>query len=434
MQKKTVSIPGLSPSVSSYLQETLELVVRPSGSCRRKNRPNYRTSQRLEEPCKEEAEPETAEEPAVPAEAETDLKTEISEEPQLPPPPKVPDKTKAKATASKRRKVAEKAPEPSPAVSVPVVDSTTAEEPAKVVSLKPREEQSVASTGAALPEEVPLVPVCPPTEELLPVQSGGILVDSTKLIAPVKTDMILSSPVKLVASQYIEQPFVQTVMPVQMPVAYQIPIVKLSPPSGVFLPQIPNYIIPPSPPAVFPTSPVSTFRNGFQLSATGTIQIQTSSTTLQQTGSNFVQSTNSSGFQIVQSPVALPQSIITAFQNSGMSGVGLKSPTLRLLNCQPLILNKPIGGNVSMTVTNVTAARTEQSNVAVQAVAEPSKSARKVASSSPGSKKLVKQKLTILPKPNISPKTTTTTPGGDGGKSQKQCLQTCGPTSRAAAT
>lgn len=438
-RRKTVSIPSLSPSVSSSLQETLELATRSpeaSGSSKRKNKGTCKRKHQpifLEPSVTELPKPE----PIVP---ENDLKEEQqTEEPELPPPKTVPDK-KPKAKAKKKKTIKSDVIDPDslPKVTIPVVDiskdgTLTTE---KTVSLKPIEDETKVN---AVPEEMSIVPVCPPVEEMFPIQTNGIIMDSSKLMTPMKTEMILSSPVKLVASQFIEQPFLQTVMPVQMPVTYQIPIVKLSQPSGMFLPQIPNYIIPQSPTTVFPPShPVPAFRNGFHLSnisATGTIQIQTSTTTLHQTASNFMQSTNTSGFQILQTPSTLQQSILTAFQNSGITNLNLKSPTLRLLNCQPLIFNnnmKPIS-NMSMTLANVSSiTNANTSALTMPTVPAPppptldtNKSNRKIISSP--TKKIVKQKLNILPKPNISQKNIS-----DGTKSKKQCLQPCGPTTRAA--
>ena len=432
-----VSIPSLSPSVSSSLQETLELTVRSPGASKRKNKGTCRPKKE-EEPIQPEVpEEEKPEGLIIKPETEKDLK---AEEPELPPPKKVsPKKPKMKKRKVSTEKIKSDMIDPDslPIVSIPVVDiskdgTLTAE---KTVSLKPKEEEKVKT----VPEEMSMVPVCQPPEELIPVQTNGILMDNR--MAPMKTEMILSSPVKLVASQYIEQPFLQTVMPVQMPVTYQIPIVKLNQPSGMFLPQIPNYIISQSP-TVFPQSPVPAFRgNGFQLSnlsaATGTIQIQTSTTTLHQTASNFMQSTtNTSGFQILQTPGALQQSILTAFQNSGITNLNLKSsPTLRLLNCQPLILNnaKPMSmtlttANVSSIASNAMTMTPQQPQPLPPPPPPPAIESNKKKVISPA-KKIVKQKLTILPKPNgISAKSSVT----EGTKSKKQCLQPCGPTTRAA--
>lgn len=444
-KKKTVSIPSLSPSVSSSLQETLELVTKSSRSYRsgrRKNKGNVVSHIEVEKPV------EILESFATPTvKGETEIVEEALTETTSSPFEEVSDKkvrTKIKKKKKKKKNVEVKddvKPTPLPISSFPGVErindgSMTTE---KTVSLKPKEE---VPTITSLPEEMSIVPVCPPPEEMVPVQTSGIFIDSTKLITPLKTEMIVGSPLKLVTSQYIEQPFVQTVMPVQMPVTYQIPIVKLSQTSGMFFPQIPNYIIPPSPP-MFPTSPVPAFRNGFHFSTTGTIQFQSSSTTLQQTSSGFMQSTNSSGFQIVQSPAAnIQQSVLTAFQNSGIANLNLKSPTLRLLNCQPLILNnaKPLT-NVSMTLTNVSSVSNPNgSSLTVPTIGLPvesNKAGRKIISSTPGTvpvspattpKKLVKQKLNILPKPNVSQKSGI----ANGTKSKKQCLQPCGPATGAA--
>lgn len=412
-RRKMVSIPSLSPSESSSLQDTLELATRTPGASKRKNKGTCQKKQQaVEEPIPMVTEPE----PEVLPEVEKDLKTEEPVSPK-----KVPNKKpKGKKNNNKKIKSDMIDPDSLPIVSIPVVDiskdgTLTAE---KTVSLKPKEEEKIKM----IPEEMSVVPVCHPQEELIPIQANS------GMMTPMKTEMILSSPVKLVTSQYIEQPFLQTVMPVQMPVTYQIPFVKLNQPSGMFLPQIPNYIISQSP-TVFPQSP---FRgNGFQLSnlstATGTIQIQTSTTTLHQTASNFMQSTtNTSGFQILQTPGALQQSILTAFQNSGITNLNLKSsPTLRLLNCQPLILNNAKPMSMTLATANVSARN-------VSALMSPppqdsNKSSRKIISPT---KKIMKQKLNILPKPNnISTKNGVS----DGSKnSKKQCLQPCGPTTRAA--
>lgn len=455
-KKKTVSIPNLSPSVSSSLQETLELVTRSSMTYRTGRRKNKGVTVVRQEPLvvvEETPQPVAVEEPEALL-VEQEKEADVVEEPKLPKPKKVPVK-KVKAKTKKKKiqdlKVVNdvKAPEPNllPPTGVPLVDvateaSLTTE---KTVSLRPKETPETP-VMPPVPEEMTVVPVCPPVEEIVPVQTGGLIVDNS--MAPMKTEMIVSSPLKLVTSQYIEQPFVQTVMPVQMPVTYQIPIVKLSQTAGMFFPQIPNYIIPQSPAAVLPTSPMPALRNGFHFSTGGTIQFQASSTTLQQTPSGFMQSTNSAGFQIVHSPAAtaatnIQQSVVTAFQNCGIANLNLKSPTLRLLNCQPLILNnaKPLT-NVSLTLTNLSSGLNGTNGLPMPTLPagmtttlEPNPTGRKIlAAASTTStvtplvtptKKLVKQKLNILPKPNhISPQKGGV---GDGGKNKKQCLQPCRP-------
>ena len=425
---------------------------------------------------------------------ELEKKVKMAEEPKLPPPNKctVVKKVKRKTKVKKTMEVGEKKTLDEPislppvlAARVPVYDDKKNDcliEEKTTVSLRAKEEGGGGGphphgvTGV-LPEEMSMVPVCSTAEEIVPVQTNGIIMDNgAKLIGTPKPEMIVNGPLKLVTSQYIEQPFVQAVMPVQMPVTYQIPIVKLSQTSGMFFSQVPNYIIPPSPP-VFgppPPPPVSTFRNGFHFSTSGTaVQFQASSTTLQQTTNGFMQSTNSSGFQIVQSPAAnIQQSVLlTAFQNSGIPNINIKSPTLRLLNCQPLILNnaKPLT-NVSLTVTNVSSVSNPNAASAAAAAAaltvptlgvptteSPNKTGQKIITAAtpnslmqpmknnPGPmgvaaaaasmvtsgtttpKKLTPKKLNILPKPPTTTNLGSKSGIADGGKSKKQCLQPCGP-------